>query len=404
MKLRVNIERITICFVFIGCYYIINGQTLSNRTELNEAFDILIKHFQDDKNREFEFLLGVGEEIDSTDYIIKLPVLWESYHVKDKDRMIKVEISDNPIVMEIKEIVLENPFGNGYPVSYSVIYQDKLVSLFESGQFVCHSIPAMQRDFLFEEKINSKKFDYHWVIGNKLVGISQGHYYYLDSKYRWIKYKENIPLINQPKLFEDDLYISFCDCEGEFGGTIYFYNKTTRKITFMEATCAYTVYMKEGKYYVLTELLHMFGHSTLKEISNPDQLTPIDLETIRKHPRGREVRAIGYSEKSNTSRNVFYFSEIGFLSTFDYNGRIIYLTHLPRLDRTFLAEVDNNTVKIINPLFNSRFYYNEKVTTLYSNTILINGTHYQTARDREVSCVIIKDEEFIKVDWNKKYP
>ena len=378
--------------------------TLSNHKELKTAFDVLIKHFQDDKKRELDFFRKIEEVVDSSDYIIKLPVLWESYWTKDRDKMIKVEISDHPIVLNTKEIVLENPYGNGYPVSYSVIYQDRFISLFESGQFVCHSIPSMQRDLSFEEKINTKNFDYHWVIGNKLVGISQERYYYLDSDNRWIKYRESIPLKNQPKLFEDASYISFCDCEGEFGGTVYFYNKATRKITFTEATCAYTIYMKEGKYYVLTELLHMTGRSTLEEISNPDQLTPIDLETIRKHPRGREVRAIGYSDKSNASRNVFTFSEIGFLSTFDYKGRTIYLTHLPRLNRTFLAEVENNTVKIINPLFNSRFYYNEKVTTLYPNTIFINGTHYQTARYREVSCIIIKGDEFLKIDWNKKYP
>ena len=318
--------------------------------------------------------------------------------------MIKVEISDNPIMLKTKEIILENPYRNGYPVSYSVIYQDRLVSLFESGQFVCYSIPSMQRDLLFEEKINTKNFDYHWVIGDRLVGISKEQYYYLDSDNKWIRNKEYFPLINQPILFEDASYIVFSDCEGEFGGTVYFYNKATQKIYCTYATCAYTVYMKEGKYYVLTELLHMMGNSGLTEISNPDHLTPIDLETIRKHPRGREVRAIGYSDKSNASRNVFNFFEIGFLSTFDYNDRTIYLTHLPRLNRTFLAEVENNTIKIINPLFNSRFYYNEKVTTLYSNTILINGTHYQTARYREVSCVIIKGDEFIKIDWNKKYP
>jgi len=52
--------------------------TLSNNKELKMAFDVLIKHFQDEKNREWEFQRGFGGEIDSTDYIIKLPVLWES--------------------------------------------------------------------------------------------------------------------------------------------------------------------------------------------------------------------------------------------------------------------------------------------------------------------------------------
>jgi len=394
-------EKIIMCLIFIGCCSVSRGQTLSTQKELKESFDVLIKHFQDDKKMHLEQFRKNGVAVNAADFEIKLPVLWQSNLETDKDKMIKVVISDDPIMMKTKETILENPFGNGFPVSYSVIYQDRLVSLFDSGQFVCHSIPAMQRDLSFEKKINTKKIDYHWVIGDKLVGISQEQYYYLDSNDTWINYKENIPLKNQPKLFEDESYISFCDCEGEFGGTVYFYNKATRKITYTESTCANTVYKKEGKYYILSDLLHMFGSTKLKIVPNPDQLTMIDIETIRSHFHG--LKAIGYSDKSYASWNIFSFIEIVFYSTFDYEGRTVYLTYLPVQERTVLAEVENKTIKVISPLLNSDLFMHYPITTSYSNAILVNGAYFKIGLEREVSCIIIKDNEFIKVHWNNKY-
>ena len=35
----------------------------------------------------------------------------------------------------------------------------------------------MQRDLSFEEKINTKNFNYHWIINNELVGLPEGLYY-----------------------------------------------------------------------------------------------------------------------------------------------------------------------------------------------------------------------------------
>ena len=69
----------------------------------------------------------------------------------------------------------------------------------------------------------------------------------------------------------------------------------------------------------------------------------------------------------------------------------------------FLAEMENNTVKIVNPLFNSEIIAHKPVTTIYSDAILINMAYYRIGRDREVTCILIKDDELIKIDWNKKY-
>jgi hypothetical protein len=300
--------------------------------------------------------------------------------------------------LKIKETGLKNPYGDDFPVSYSVIYKGRLISLFDSGLFTTYSIQTLERDLSYENKINTKRFDYHWLIDNKLVGLSEGRYFYLDSANKWIEYEDSIPLWNQPKLFEDAKYIAFCDCEGEWGGTVYFFNKITGKIYFTEATCANTVYKKDGKYYILYELGHMMTiRSTLKEIPDPDLLTPISLEEVRKSTRGR----FGYSDKSNASRIIFNLEPISLFSSFNYKGRTVYLTN--NLERTFLAEKENDSIKIVNPLFNSLIVMHYPVTTSYSDTILINRAWYMIGRKREISCFVINDGEFIKIDWNEKH-
>ena len=69
-------------------------------------------------------------------------------------------------------MVIENPFYKddvdgyknnyiNYPISYSVIYDDRLVSLFQNGVFVCYSLDSFERDLDFEKKLNTQKFNHH---------------------------------------------------------------------------------------------------------------------------------------------------------------------------------------------------------------------------------------------------
>jgi len=371
-------KKAVISLFLIACCSVICGQTESDQKDFHESLKSLIKYYKDDAEKELK------------EQIIKHPGAYKL-----------IELSDKPIYLKIKEIVLMNPYGDDFPVSNSIIYKGMLISLFQSGLFTCHSIQSMERDFSFESKINSKKFDYHWLIDNKLVGLSNGKYFYLNSADKWVKYKKIIPLWDQPKLFEDDKYIVFCDCKGEWGGTVYFFNKTSGKIYFTEATCANTAYKEDNKYYVLSYLGHLLRlRSTLKEIPDPDLLTPISLEEIRKFQQRRELDAIGYSDKSNASRIVFNLNPITLSSTFNYKGRTIYLAN--SLGKSFLAELENDSIKIVNPLFNNDIIIHPLGTTIYSNTILINRAWYMIGKEREISFFIIKDDEFIKIDWNEK--
>lgn len=354
------------------------GQTKPKQTKAENSvkFDTIIKHF---KERNY-----------SQEAII-LPLIHQ-----DKDY--KIVISDNPIAFDLKEAVLKNPIDGKYPISYSVIYKDKLVSLFEPGTFVCHSIPALTRDTEFENYLNTKKFQYHWLLDNKLVGISGGKYYYLNSENVWLDYTASVPFTSQPKLFEDNNYISFCDCHGEFGGTVYFYSKTTKKIYFTEATCANSIIKKDNEYLVLSHLGHMMGSTELKAIAYPDKLSLVDLKNTNKTFQGQ---ALGYSDSSKAAKTIFNYYEIQIFSSFTYKSRTIYLVNWR--DETFFAEILNNAIQIVNPLFNREIHTHDPITTNYDNTILMNLDFYGIAREREVSCIIVKDNQLIKLDWNEKH-
>jgi hypothetical protein len=363
-----------------------------NQSDNSVSFDTIIKHVRKQP-------IWFAPPQDS----IELPVIY-------KANAYQIEISNNPIPFDMKEIVLKNPYNDHFPISFSVVYQNRIVSLFKPGKFVCHVIPNMKRDITFEKVLNTKQFQYHWLIGDKLVGYSKGEYYYLNSDNKWVAYKNSTPIKNQPKLFEDETYLAFCDCHGEWGGTVYFYNKTSQKVFFTEATCANTIFKEGDKYFVLSQLGHMSGSSELKEIDSPDALSQTELENINKSFRGQ---ALGYSDNSGAAKKVFDYYGIQIFSAFTYQDRRIYLINWN--EETFLAEIENNAIKIINPLFNREIYSHNPITTLYGNTILINLDFYFgyyrnddenskfIEEQRERSCILINDNQLIKLDWNEKY-
>jgi len=319
-----------------------------------------------------------------------------------------VSISENPIALDTTYMVVKNPYFKdnfvdyyknyiNYPVSYSVIYEDKLVSLFRKGKFVCYNLINLQRDLDFERKLNAKKFKYHWIINNELGALSRNTVYIWNNN-KWKKSKTKFPLKKQPKLFEDSEFIVFGDCHGEWGGTVYFFDKISGEIYFTESTCANSVYKSDEKYIVLAQLGHMLGSTDIKIIDDPRLLTKAKNSEIIKTKNGE---ALGYTDKSETYQNLLNFYGIQIFSTFQYGKRQLYIVHLNKL--TFLAEIEGTEIQIVHPLFDNEVYTHRPVTSSYGNYTLINLDHYGTALDKEVSVIIIDKNRIVKLDWNENH-
>ena len=374
-------------YLFILLSIVISSQTCA------QNFDKLVERFRVNN--------FVGFEIVPRDSINESSL----YNSKD----FNISISENPINLKIDTLVIENPYYTddfedwddnyiNYPKLSSVIYDGNLISLFGNGKFVCHRLKDFRRNQAFEEGLNAKKFRYHWLIDNQLYASTNSFIFSRLLKWtgnEWQKAEIKIPVKEQPILFADEDFIVYRRCSGEFGGTIYFYDRKNEETYFTEATCANTVKKENGKYQILSHLGHMGGTSDIKIIDDPRDLSKASKKQLK-----IESGNLGYQDKSNSSRKSLDFYGIQLFSNFRINEREVFLVHLN--ESTFLAKIDETEVQIINPLFNNNIYTHDPITRQYGNHTLISMDFYGTARDREVSLMIIHNNEINLLDWNEK--
>ncbi len=357
-----------------------------------QNFDKLVEHF---KNNNF-----VGFEIIPRDSISENSL----YNSKD----FNVSISKNPINFKVDTLVLKNPYYTddfddwndnyiNFPNSFSVIYEENLISLFGNGKFLCHNLNDYSRNTKLENELNTKRFKYHWVIDGKLYAKS----FLFSGLYQWdgIKWKSadiKIPVDEQSILLSDNKFIVYRKCSGEFGGTIYFFDRQSKETYFTESTCTNTVIKKNGQYQILAHLGHMSGTSELKIIDNPKKLTKAKNNQL-KNKRG----SLGYQDKTKEYKKKLDLFGIQLFSTFNNRERSLFLTHFN--ESTFLAEINGKEIQIVNPLFNNDKYTHDPITRTYGKYTLINMDFYGIAIDREVSVMIIKDNKITLLDWNENH-
>lgn len=314
----------------------------------------------------------------------------------------QIHLADKSLNLEEKLVVLKNPHSESdFPLSFSVIYKDRIISLFEPGKFACYDL-SMNRDLGLENKLNKMTFKYHWIIDNKLVAKSGDALYAWNEENRWGRFQKRIPMDKQPKLFEDDRFIVYFQCQGEFGGTIYFFDKESKNVHITEATCPNSVLKQDGKYFVLSTLGHMMGSVELKSIENPTMLPR--LKDLKKSKLNEMQKYnIGYADSSSYAKKVFEYYDMLAFSSFVNEGQVVYWVHWKNFN--FLAGINNNVISIVEPLFmNDEIYTHDPVTTTYNNgLVLINLDFYGIGGEREVSFILVTNETITKVDWGKKH-
>lgn len=323
----------------------------------------------------------------------------------------RVSLSKNCIEFDTTHIVIKNPYFSdkyeeaeaekvyvkNFPKSFSVIYENALITLFENGKFACYKLDNFGRDTILENKLNTKKFKYQWIINNQLGGLS-GRSIYLWNGNKWTKFKEHFPLKNEPKIFEDNKFVVFSDCHGEWGGTVYFFEKSTSKTFFTSSTCANSIIKDTNGYNVLAQLGHGNGSSEIKIIADPTKLSLAKTNEIGTRVNGS---ALGYTDKSNAFKKMLDYYGVQIFSSFNYQDKVLYIVYLS--DLTFIAEIKNNEIEIVHSLFFSDLYTHNPVTNQYGDYTLMNLDHYGTGLQREIAVLIIKGNKITKVDWNEDH-
>ncbi|WP_417859260.1 hypothetical protein [Xanthomarina gelatinilytica] len=359
-----------------------------------QNFDKLVEHFRINNIVGFE--------------IIPRDSISENSLYKSED--FNVSISKNPINFKIDTLVLKNPYFTddfddwddnyiNFPKSFSVIYEENLISLFGNGKFLCHNLNDYSRNTKLENNLNSKKFKYHWVIDGKLYAKSKS--FLFSGLYQWNgkKWKSadiKIPVDEQSILLSDNKFIVYRKCSGEFGGTIYFFDRQSKETYFTESTCTNTVIKKNGQYQILAHLGHMMGTSVIKIINDPKKLTKAKNNQLK-----IKQGSLGYQDKTKEYSKELVFYGIQLFSTFNNRERNLFLAHFN--ESTFLAAINGKEIQIVNPLFNNDKYTHNPITRTYGKYTLINMDFYGIAIDREVSIMIIKDNKITLLDWNENH-
>ncbi|WP_247235503.1 hypothetical protein [Telluribacter sp. SYSU D00476] len=343
------------CLIGLLNYAYAQRKVAINETqEVDSAFAALVRDFR-----------SIRQFSRST---LKLPLLYQTGGYE-------VRLADSALNIPKQRLVLTNPFGaDAYPLSYSVIYQNCLVSLFAPGYFACYTIEGFQRNLPLEEQLNTKQFEKHWLLDGYLVGLSSGSYWQYSPGTGWEPYSKQVPFKDRPKLYEDKDYLVYNECRGEFGGQIYFYHKRTQKTYSTESVCAVRVSHSKQGYEVLSNLGHGTGHTRKVLIRDP-----------RKLPKVSDL--------------MFDLYSIELFGGFKWQNQDIYLLNLAGY--THLATLSDRIFVIVDPLFNGRLYTHRPLSTDYGSMSLINLDHYGTGKDREVACMVTRGDQIVVLNWHE---
>jgi len=98
--------------------------------------------------------------------------------------------------------------------------------------------------------------------------------YYLDNDFSQVVYNVKQRRYGEV-LFEDSAYLIYGCCAGEWGGSIFFFNKQTKKTFSYFATCANQVLRFGHSYVVCNNLAHLSEHMSFLVVNDPTTLYEI---------------------------------------------------------------------------------------------------------------------------------
>lgn len=155
-------------------------------------------------------------------------------------------------------------------------------------------------------------------------------------------------------LFQDEQYEVWSTCSGEWGGTIYFKNKKTKKIHYASSTCAVSVDKLNNKYYVSNSLSHLYGNSNILEISNPEKMESVSKLPVF-HPN---IQTIEHETDSNLgTKAIIDSSGVLIATSFVYRNKLYSILTDIQGNKTTISEIRNNKFQTIEELPENLFYH-----------------------------------------------
>jgi hypothetical protein len=178
-------------------------------------------------------------------------------------------------------------------------------------------------------------------------------------------------------IFKDSVYNVYSVCNGEFGGTIYFQNKKTKKSYEAASTCPIVVNKIDNQYYVTNS-------TSILKIQTPEKLANSNLN-FKTHQGSQFTKGV-----ETLFETLDFDMDFGIATSFVSEGKL--LTLYSNKQGTYIGEIENKKMKPVYKLpfkfsanFNQQIDNGEQILICYFTNdkrgiLVIDGKHFNFYR------------------------
>ncbi len=210
------------------------------------------------------------------------------------------------------------------------------------------------------------------------------------------KYLQTTHLHEQPDFYgtlflEDSLYQIYGCCAGEFGGSLFFYNKTNKKLFFYPSGCVDQVVQYHGSYYVFENLYN----ANYLRINYPQELIElqyknrrfgcnwwVEVDSLKKYYTGN-VNAMfpGLTEYKNIGKEHS-------LSSFVFNDTLFTIVSTD--SSTYLAMHQSDSLLRVQKLLDKQLWFHHTDYYKKKDTIIVFFSASSTQWNADTKAAIDK--------------
>lgn len=272
----------------------------------------------------------------------------------------------NPLVFEEKSLPVETIINS------AVYYNGHIFCLQADGKiFVLDTF--FKKDSSLTTKFLDLSADFMFPYNDTIfIGIDKDTFF-LDRNLNPKKYQFN-PFTYRSFYYSDDTYYVYACSAGEWGASVYFWNRKTGKTYSYPTTGVQQVFEFRGIYVVSNYLNHLGGHSDYLFIKDPSKIYELQSESQKTFCNWYlDIDSIGDSDlySSNESLGVIYYSDSFTtrpVTTFPYNSEIysIYSTD----SATILARFEKGQLRALDTLIHREQKFHTVETQLTDSVLL----------------------------------
>lgn len=210
---------------------------------------------------------------------------------------------------------------------------------------------------------------------------------------------------------EDSTYEIYGCCAGEFGGSLFFYNKHNKRLYFYNSTCVYQVVYYNNAYYVFDDL-YTYDYT---RISDPEKLIELKYkDRLFSCNWWTQVDSLNEYEKSKDQKpdELFEYKpnlKVYLLNSFVFNDTLF--TIMSTDSATYLAMHQGDTLKKVQKLldkniwFHHTDYYDDggrRIISFYANSRQWNAETKQVTDKANSGFVIIQGRKIDIAEYPAK--